>query len=98
MQMPERFEVGLKLSTQKIKQAWGEKKKPPRKKKTPWKIKILQENKKSSVLDDTVVKMLTWLKLSCSYIGKIGEQGESVCVCVCVCVCVLHVGWWVDVS
>ena len=26
MQMPERFEVGLKLSTQKIKQAWGEKK------------------------------------------------------------------------
>ena len=92
MQMPERFEVGLKLSTQKIKQAWGEKKKPPRKKKTPWKIKILQENKKSSVLDDTVVKMLTWLKLSCSYIGKIGEQGESVFVCV------LHVGWWVDVS
>lgn len=27
MQLPDRFEVGLELSTQKIKQAWGEKKK-----------------------------------------------------------------------
>lgn len=27
MQLPDRFEVGLELSTQKIKQAWGKKKK-----------------------------------------------------------------------
>lgn len=38
MQLPDRFEVGLELSTQKIKQAWGKKKKKTRKKMTPRKI------------------------------------------------------------